>query len=197
MNIKGSQTEKNLMISFAGESQARNRYDYFAKVAKKEKLIKVGNIFEETARQESQHAKMFFKFLVGGEALEITASFPAGVIGSTLENLKAAAMGENEEWTTMYPEFARIAHEEGFDDVAKVFEEIAVAEKHHEARYLAMFQALESGKMFKSEDIVIWKCSNCGYIHEGKEAPAECPACLHAQGYFEVASEEMYANLKI
>lgn len=195
MNLKGTQTQKNLLMAFAGESQARNRYDYFAGVAKKEKLVQISSIFEETAKQESQHAKMFFKYLKDGEELEITASFPAGKIGTTLENLKAAAAGENEEWTEMYPEFAKVAREEGFEDIAKTFEKIAIAEKHHEARYLAMYNALEAGKTFISENVSIWRCKNCGYIHEGKEAPETCPACLHAQGYFEVASEKWYGDL--
>jgi len=195
MNIQGTRTEQNLLKAFAGESQARNRYDYFSKVARKEKLIQIAEIFEETAKQESQHAKMFFKYLDSGKPLEVTASFPAGTIGDTMANLKEAAAGENEEWTEMYPEFAKVAREEGFERIAKTFEEIAIAEKHHEARYKAMYTALESGKMFVRDEVVIWKCQNCGYIHEGKEAPKACPACLHAQGYFQVLNEDWKNDL--
>ena len=184
-NIKGTRTEKNLLHSFAGESQARNRYDFFAGVAKKEGLVQISKIFEETALQEKEHAKRFFKFLEGG-AVEITASFPAGVIGNTLENLKAAASGEHEEWTEAYPEFARIAREEGFPEIAVLWERVSVAEKQHEKRYNDLWKNLEAGKVFKRDGVVIWRCLNCGYIHEGTEAPKLCPACLHPQAYFEL-----------
>jgi rubrerythrin len=187
-SIKGTRTEKNLLHSFAGESQARNRYDFFAGVAKKEGLVQISKIFEETALQEKEHAKRFFKYLEGG-AVEITASFPAGVIGNTLENLKAAAAGENEEWTQAYPEFARIAREEGFPEIAVLWERVSVAEKQHEKRYNDLWKNLEAGKVFKRDGIVIWRCLNCGYIHEGKEAPQLCPACLHPQAYFELLGE--------
>lgn len=187
-SIKGTRTEKNLLHSFAGESQARNRYDFFAGVAKKEGLVQISKIFEETALQEKEHAKRFFKFLEGG-AVEITASFPAGVIGNTLENLKAAASGEHEEWTEAYPEFARIAREEGFPEIAVLWERVSVAEKQHEKRYNDLWKNLEAGKVFKRDGVVIWRCLNCGYIHEGKEAPQLCPACLHPQAYFELLGE--------
>ena len=187
-SIKGTRTEKNLLHSFAGESQARNRYDFFAGVAKKEGLVQISKIFEETALQEKEHAKRFFKFLEGG-AVEITASFPAGVIGNTLENLKAAASGEHEEWTEAYPEFARIAREEGFPEIAVLWEKVSVAEKQHEKRYNDLWKNLESGKVFKRDGVVIWRCLNCGYIHEGTEAPQLCPACLHPQAYFELLGE--------
>ncbi|MBR4188964.1 MAG: rubrerythrin family protein [Kiritimatiellae bacterium] len=187
-SIKGTRTEKNLLHSFAGESQARNRYDFFAGVAKKEGLVQISKIFEETALQEKEHAKRFFKYLEGG-AVEITASFPAGVIGNTLENLKAAAAGENEEWTQAYPEFARIAREEGFPEIAVLWERVSVAEKQHEKRYNDLWKNLEAGKVFKRDGVVIWRCLNCGYIHEGKEAPQLCPACLHPQAYFELLGE--------
>lgn len=185
MNIKGSQTEKNLLISFAGESQARNRYDYFASVAKKEGLEQISAMFLETALNEKEHAKRFFKFLEGG-SVEITASFPAGVIGNTLENLKAAADGENEEWTDMYPKFAEIAEKEGFTEIATAFRMIATVEKAHEERYRTLYDNLMSGKVFKREGKMIWKCRNCGYIHEGESAPLKCPACNHPQAYFEL-----------
>ena len=187
-SIKGTRTEKNLLHSFAGESQARNRYDFFAGVAKKEGLVQISKIFEETALQEKEHAKRFFKFLEGG-AVEITAGFPAGVIGNTLENLKAAASGEHEEWTEAYPEFARIAREEGFPEIAVLWERVSVAEKQHEKRYNDLWKNLEAGKVFKRDGVVIWRCLNCGYIHEGKEAPQLCPACLHPQAYFELLGE--------
>lgn len=187
-SIKGTRTEKNLLHSFAGESQARNRYDFFAGVAKKEGLVQISKIFEETALQEKEHAKRFFKYLEGG-AVEITASFPAGVIGNTLENLKAAAAGENEEWTQAYPEFARIAREEGFPEIAVLWERVSVAEKQHEKRYNDLWKNLEAGKVFKRDGVVIWRCLNCGYIHEGTEAPQLCPACLHPQAYFELLGE--------
>ena len=187
-SIKGTRTEKNLLHSFAGESQARNRYDFFAGQARKEGLVQISKIFEETALQEKEHAKRFFKYLEGG-TVEITASFPAGVIGTTLENLKAAASGEHEEWTEAYPEFARIAREEGFPEIAVLWEKVSVAEKQHEKRYNDLWKNLEAGKVFKRDGVVIWRCLNCGYIHEGPEAPQLCPACLHPQAYFELLGE--------
>ncbi len=183
-SLKGTQTEKNLLKAFAGESQARMRYDYFAKQAKKEGLQQIAAIFEETALNEKEHAKRFFKFLEGG-MVEITASFPAGKIGTTLENLKAAAEGENEEWTELYPHFADVAEQEGFKEIAVAFRKIAEVEKAHENRYRKLYENLESGKVFKSNGKIVWKCRNCGYLHEGEEAPEVCPACLHPQGYFE------------
>ena len=194
MNIKGTQTEKNLLIAFAGESQARNRYTFFASVAKKEGLVQMSAIFEETANQEKEHAKRFFKFLTTGEEIDVQAAFPAGKIGNTLENLQAAAEGEKHEWTEMYPAFAKVAREEGFEQIAKVFEGISIAEKHHEMRYRAMYDALEAGTVFKSEGKVIWRCRNCGYIHEAEEAPKVCPACNHAQAHFEMAHEPWLQN---
>lgn len=185
MDLKGSQTEKNLMGAFAGESQARNRYTYYASQAKKEGYVQIANIFTETANQEKEHAKREFKFLEGGE-VEITASFPAGVIGTTLENLKAAAAGEHYETTEMYPGFALVAEKEGFGAIAKVFREIAVAEKRHEDRYVALAKNIEAGTVFKKDTPVRWVCSNCGYVHEGTEALKSCPACAHPQAYFEV-----------
>jgi rubrerythrin len=187
-SIKGTRTEKNLLIAFAGESQARNRYTYFASAAKKEGLVQISQIFEETANQEKEHAKRFFKFLEGGD-LEITETFPAGKIGTTLENLKAAAAGEEYEWTTMYPEFARIAREEGFKAVAIAFETISIAEKQHEKRYKDLAKNLEEGRVFKRNGKVVWRCINCGYLHEGEDAPKACPACLHPQEYFELLGE--------
>ncbi len=187
-SLKGSQTEKNLLISFAGESQARNRYTFFAGKARKEGLMQIADIFEETANQEKEHAKRFFKFLDGGE-LEITAAFPAGSIGSTLENLRDAAAGEEHEWTDMYPSFAKVAREEGFEEVAKAFEAISVAEKQHGKRYKELADNLEAGKVFKRNGTVTWRCRNCGYLHEAEEAPKVCPACLHPQSYFELLGE--------
>lgn len=184
-SLKGSKTEKNLLKSFAGESQARMRYDYFSKQAKKEGYEQISAIFAETALNEKEHAKRFFKFLEGG-GVEITATYPAGKIGSTLENLKASAEGENEEWTELYPEFARIADEEGFKEIATAYRLIAKVEKAHEERYNKLFTNLEEGKVFVSNSKIIWKCRNCGYIHEGTKAPKECPACLHPQSYFEI-----------
>ena len=184
-SLKGTKTEQNLLKSFAGESQARMRYDYFAKQAKKDGLEQISSIFAETALNEKEHAKRFFKFLEGGE-VEITASYPAGKIGTTSENLKSAAMGENEEWTKLYPEFAIIAEEEGFKEIATAFKMIAKVEKAHERRYLKLLQNIEQGKVFERNGIVIWKCRNCGYIHEAKKAPEKCPACLHPQAYFEI-----------
>ena len=185
MELKGSQTEKNLMGAFAGESQARNRYTYYASQAKKEGYVQIAAIFEETANQEKEHAKREFKFLKGGD-VEITAAFPAGVIGSTIENLKAAAAGEHYETTEMYPGFAKIAEEEGFDEIAKAFRSIAIAEKRHEDRYVALAKNIADGIVFKREKPVRWVCRNCGYVHEGPEAPDVCPACVHPQSHFEL-----------
>jgi rubrerythrin len=187
-SLKGTQTEKNLLIAFAGESQARNRYTFFASKAKKEGLVQIADIFEETANQEKEHAKRFFKFLEGGE-LEVTASFPAGTIGTTLENLRAAAAGEEHEWTVMYPGFAQVARQEGFEQVALAFEAISVAEKQHGKRYQELADNLEAGRVFKRNGTVTWRCRNCGYLHEAEEAPRACPACLHPQSYFELLGE--------
>ena len=186
-SLKGTKTEQNLLKAFAGESQARNRYDYFAKQAKKEGLEQMAAIFTETALNEKEHAKRFFKILEGG-GVEITAMYPAGIIGTTLENLKAAADGEEEEWTTLYPEFAKVAEEEGFKDVSACFRMIARAEKAHEERYRKLYKNLDEGKVFEKDGKIVWKCLNCGYLHEGEKAPQKCPACLHPQSYFEVAS---------
>jgi rubrerythrin len=187
-SLKGSQTEKNLLTAFAGESQARNRYTYFASKAKKEGYVQIANIFEETANQEKEHAKRFFKFLEGGE-VEISGAFPAGVIGTTLENLKAAAAGEHYEHTEMYPGFAKVAREEGFDAIAMVIEKIAVAEKQHEKRYNDLAANIEAGTVFKKDQTVTWRCINCGYVHEGNEAPEMCPACTHPLAHFELLGE--------
>ena len=184
-SIKGTQTEKNLLTSFAGESQARMRYTYFASVAKKEGYEQIAAIFTETADQEKEHAKRMFKWLEGG-MVEITASYPAGVIGTTAENLKAAAAGENEEWTADYPHFADVADEEGFPAIAAMYRNIAIAEKAHEERYLAFLNNLENDSVFKKTEETIWQCRNCGFVHAGTEAPKACPACLHPQAYFEV-----------
>ena len=188
MKLKGSKTEKNLMAAFAGESQARNRYSYFASQARKEGYEQIAAIFLETADNEKEHAKREFKFLQGGE-VEITGSFPAGVIGDTAANLKAAAEGEHYEWTEMYPEFAKIAEEEGFSEIAVVFRNIAVAEKQHEKTYLTLLKNLEEGKVFKKDNVVKWRCRNCSYVREGTEAPQKCPACAHPQAYFELLAE--------
>ena len=185
MNLKGSQTEKNLLTAFAGESQARNRYTYFASAAKKEGFEQIAAIFTETAEQEKEHAKREFKFLDGGE-VEIQAAFPAGVIGTTVENLKHAAEGENYETTQMYPEFAAVAEKEGFKEIADVFRSIAVAEKRHRDRYLALAANIEKGRVFKREKPVRWVCRNCGYVHEGTEALDKCPACAHPTAYSEI-----------
>ena len=186
--LKGTRTEKNLLSAFAGESQARNRYTYYASQAKKEGYVQISNTFTETADQEKEHAKRLFKFLEGGE-VEIAAAFPAGVIGSTVDNLKAAAAGENYEQTTMYPGFAKIAREEGLNDIAAVFTAIAVAEKQHEKRYNGLAANIESGRVFKREKPVVWRCINCGYLHEGNEPPEKCPACAHDKTYFELLGE--------
>lgn len=186
--LKGTQTEKNILTAFSGESQARNRYTYFASQAKKDGYVQMQAIFEETAAQEKEHAKRLFKFLEGGE-VEITAAFPAGVIGTTLENLKASAAGENYEHTQMYPDFAKTAREEGFDDIADVFMAIAVAEKQHEKRYNDLAANIEAGRVFKRDTKTTWRCRNCGYTHEGDEAPDLCPACAHQQAHFELLGE--------
>lgn len=185
MDLKGSKTEKNLLTAFAGESQARNRYNYFASAAKKEGYVQISAIFEETANQEKEHAKRLFKLLEGGE-VEVAAAFPAGVIGTTVENLKAAAAGENHETEEMYPEFAKIADEEGFDNIAVIFRNIAVAEGRHRDRYLALAANIDNGTVFKKDAPVRWVCRNCGYVHQGDEAPGACPACAHAQAHFEL-----------
>lgn len=187
-SLIGTQTEKNILAAFAGESQARNRYSYFASKAKKEGFVQISQIFQETADNEKEHAKKLFKFLEGGE-VEVTAAFPAGTIATTAENLKGAAAGENHEHTTMYPEFARIADEEGFAEVADVMRAIAVAEKQHEKRYLGLLKNIEENRVFKKDEPVLWKCGNCGYVHEGAEAPELCPACAHPQAHFELLGE--------
>jgi len=184
-SLAGSKTEQNLLKAFAGESQARMRYDYFASQAKKEGLEHIAGIFAETALNEKEHAKRFFKFLEGN-MVEITATYPAGKIGTTMENLKASAEGENEEWTELYPEFAKVAAEEGFREVATAFKMIAKVEAAHENRFRTLYDNLEEGKVFKRGDKVVWKCRNCGFIHEGTVAPKMCPACLHPQSYFEI-----------
>jgi rubrerythrin len=187
-SIKNTLTEKNLLASFAGESQARNRYTYFASQARKEGFVQIADIFEETANQEKEHAKRFFKFLEGGD-IEIVAAFPAGVIGSTLENLDAAADGEKHEHTNMYPGFAKIAREEGFDAIAMVWDAISVAEKQHEKRYRDLAQNIQAGRVFAREQQVVWRCRNCGYLHTALAAPEMCPACAHPQAYFELLGE--------
>ena len=189
-SVKGTQTEKNLLTSFAGERQARNRYTFFASAAKKEGFEQISAIFTETAEQEKEHAKRMFKYLEGG-TVEITASFPAGVIGKTIDNLKAAAAGENEEWTEAYPHFAEVADAEGFPEIAEMYRRIAIAEKGHEERYRAFIKNIEEGTVFAKEEETVWQCRNCGYIHVGKEAPESCPACNHPQAYFEVKKTNM------
>jgi rubrerythrin len=187
-NLKGSKTERNLLTAFAGESQARNRYTYFAGQARKDGLDQIAFIFEETANQEKEHAKRFFSFLEGGE-VNVSWNFPSGVVGTTLDNLKAAAAGERHEHTQMYPEFARIANEEGFSDVAQVFLAISVAEKQHEKRYNELAANVETDRVFKRDTKRVWRCRNCGYLHEGNDAPASCPACAHPQAYYELLGE--------
>jgi rubrerythrin len=187
-SIKGTKTEKNLLASFAGESQARNRYTYFASAAKKEGLEQISHIFLETAENEKEHAKIYFKHLEGGD-VEITAAYPAGVIGDTKSNLEAAAAGENMEWTTLYANFAKIAREEGFLEVAISFEQISKVEKFHESRYRKLIANIAGKEVFKKKTTVKWHCTNCGYVHEGPEAPKECPACKHPQAYYEVLAE--------
>ena len=188
MSLKGTKTEKNLLTAFVGESQARNRYTYYASAAKKEGYIQISKIFEETANQEKEHAKRLFKFLEGGD-VEISGAFPAGTVSSTVENLKHAAEGEKHEWGEMYPDFANIAKEEGFDEIAKVFAAIAVAEKQHEKRYNDLRSNIEKGIVFKRDEAVVWRCQNCGYLHEGKEALDKCPACAHPKAHFELLGE--------
>jgi rubrerythrin len=187
-SIKGTKTEQNLLKSFAGESQARNRYTYFASVAKKAGLEQIANIFIETAENEKEHAKVFFKYLEGGD-VEITASYPAGVISDTKANLEEAAAGENMEWTTLYADFGNVAKQEGFTDVARSFEQISKVERFHEARYRKLINNIGHGEVFKKKTGVKWHCTNCGYVMEGAEAPQECPACKHPQAYFEVLAE--------
>ena len=187
-SIKGTKTEQNLLKAFAGESQARNRYTYFASAARKEGLEQIANIFVETAENEKEHAKIFFTYLEGGD-VEITASYPAGMIQDTKANLEAAAAGENMEWTTLYANFAKIARAEGFIDVAISFEQISKVEKFHESRYRKLAANIANGEVFKKKAVVKWHCANCGYIHEGTEAPKECPACKHPQAFYEVLAE--------
>lgn len=187
-SLKGTQTEKNLLGAFAGESQARNRYTFAASKAKKEGYVQISQVFEETAKQEKEHAKRFFKFLEGGE-VEVVAAFPAGVTGSTAENLKAAAAGEHHEHTTLYPGFAEVAEKEGFAEVAAAFRMVSVAEVQHERRYLGLLANLEADKVFKKEKSVKWRCLNCGFVYEAEEAPDICPACVHPQSYFELLGE--------
>jgi len=188
MNIKGTKTEKNILAAFAGESQARNRYTFAASAARKEGYVQIADVFEETANQEKEHAKRLFNLLEGGE-VELTAAFPAGKTGTTAENLKAAAGGENHEQTSMYPGFAKTAREEGLNAVAAIFQAITVAERQHEKRYRALAKNIENGTVFKKDKPVVWRCRNCGYVHEGAEAPKACPACAHPQAYFEVLAE--------
>ena len=187
-SIKGTKTEKNLLAAFAGESQARNRYTYFASAARKEGFEQIANIFLETAENEKEHAKIYFKHLEGGD-VEIMAAYPAGVIGDTKSNLEAAAAGENMEWTTLYANFAKIAREEGFLEVAISFEQISKVEKFHESRYRKLIANIAGKEVFKKKTTVKWHCTNCGYVHEGPEAPKECPACKHQQSYYEVLAE--------
>jgi len=188
MSLKGSETEKNLLKAFAGESQARNRYTYFASVAKKEGYRQIESIFQETADNEKEHAEIFFKHLENGD-VEIQASYPAGKIGTTKENLLAAAEGEKLEWSSLYPEFEKIAKKEGFDEIADSFNEIAEVEKEHEKRYRKLLENINNNKVFKKDKPIKWKCRNCGYVHEGDEAPDECPACKHPKEYYEVLAE--------
>ena len=188
MELVGSQTQTNLMAAFAGESQARNRYTYYASKARKDGFVQISKIFAETADQEKEHAKRLFKFMTGGEA-GITAGFPFGVVGDTVDNLKAGAAGENHEWTDMYPSFAETAREEGFGEIAAVFNSIAIAERQHEKRYLALAANIENDKVFEKDQPVVWVCQNCGYVHEGTEAPNVCAACNHPKAHFEVLAE--------
>ena len=186
--IRGTQTEKNLLTSFAGESQARNRYTYFASKAKKEGFVQIADIFEETAHQEKEHAKRFFSFLEGGE-VEIAYPFPAGVIGSTVDNLRHAAAGEHHEHTEMYPGFAAVAREEGFEEIAQVWDNVSVAERQHEKRYLDLASNIEAGRVFQRNKPEVWRCRNCGYLHQGQKAPKLCPACAHPMDHFEILAE--------
>ena len=191
-SLKGSKTAENLMKSFAGECQARTRYTYYSSIAKKEGFVQIANIFLETAEQEKEHAKKFYKFLKDDfvdEAIEIQASYPVSFHSETVKNLHAAASGENEEWTELYPKFAEVAEEEGYPEVAIIYKKITEVEKHHEARYKKLAKNIEEDKVFKKDETVLWKCINCGYIYEGEEAPAACPACAHPQGYFEILAE--------
>jgi rubrerythrin len=191
-SLKGSKTAENLMKSFAGECQARTRYTYYSSIAKKEGFVQIANIFMETAEQEKEHAKRFYKFLKTDyidEAIEIQASFPVSFHDETLKNLLAAAAGENEEWTDLYPSFAEIAEQEGYPEVAAVYRKISEVEERHEIRYKKLAKNIEEGTVFKKDEVVLWKCNNCGYIYEGQEAPLACPACVHPQGYFEVFLE--------
>jgi rubrerythrin len=187
-SIKGSKTETNLMAAFAGESQARNKYTYFASKAKEEGYIQISLVFEESANQEKEHAKRLFKLMEGGTAT-ITGTFPAGIIGTTRQNLEEAAGGENYEWKEMYPGFAKVAREEGYDAIATIFESIAIAEKQHAKRYEALAANIDAGTVFKKDAPVVWRCINCGYLYEGESAPKACPACAHPQAYFEVLGE--------
>ena len=187
-SVKGTETEKNLLKSFSGESQARNRYTYFSSVARKEGFVQIADIFDETSAQEKEHAKRFFKFLEGGD-LEITACFPAGKIGTTAENLLAAAMGEHEEHTDLYPAFATVADQEGFAEIAAVWRAISVAEKQHEKRYRDLLANIESNRVFERSDKAVWRCRNCGYLHENHKAPELCPACAHPKAHFELLGE--------
>jgi rubrerythrin len=187
-SLKGTQTEKNILTAFAGESQARNRYTFFASQAKKDGYVQISDIFTETANQEKEHAKRLFKLLEGGD-VEISGAFPAGVIAATAENLKESAAGENYEHTEMYPGFAKTAREEGLEEIAEIFEAIAVAEKQHEKRYLDLAANIEAGRVFKRDQSVVWRCRNCGYLHEGGEAPEICPACAHDRDHFELLGE--------
>jgi len=188
MELKGSKTEKNLLAAFAGESQARNRYTYFASAARKEGYEQISAIFLETAENEKEHAKLFFNLLKGGD-VEIVAAYPAGVIGNTANHLKAAAAGENLEWTTLYRDFAEVAKKEGFTEVYETFTNVAKVEKFHEARYLGLLKNVQGGKVFKKDSSVRWHCRNCGYAFEGKEVPDKCPVCKHPRAYFEVLAE--------
>lgn len=187
-SIKGTRTEKNLLAAFAGESQARNRYTYFASAAKKQGFEQIANIFTETAENEKEHAKVFFKYLEGGDA-EITASYPAGMIKDTKANLEEAAAGENLEWTTLYADFGKVAKDEGYDEIARSFEQISKVEKFHESRYRKLINNIANSEVFKKKASVKWHCINCGYIFEGGEAPKECPACKHPQSYYELLAE--------
>ena len=190
--LKGTKTAENLMKSFAGECQARTRYTYYASIAKKQGYVQISNIFMETAEQEKEHAKKFYKYLKEDfvdEMIEINAAYPVSFHEDTMKNLKAAAAGENEEWTELYPEFAKVAREEGFEAIATTFERVSEVEKRHEARYNKLAKNIEEGKVFKKDEKVLWKCLNCGHIHEGEEAPKACPTCAHPQGYFEVFVE--------
>lgn len=192
-SLKGTKTAVNLMKAFAGESQARNRYTFFASIAKKEGYVQISKVFEETAGQEKEHAKRFYKFLkddFSNEVIEITASFPVALHTSTAENLKAAAAGENEEWVDLYPEFAKVAKEEGFPEIAAAFENIAKVEKWHESRYLTLAENIEKSQVFKRDEVNLWQCQNCGFIYEGEEAPTVCPACIHPQGYFKIYKQD-------